>query len=103
VVPGANLAVTGEADCLLYRRGIPVLPDILAGSGGSLSMEGLFAPEDHPRPDEVLAHVKTRMMELVQQVLARSRAEQISPSQAAMRICAEALPQPGTRPYGRIC
>lgn len=103
VVPGANLAVTAEADCLLHRRGIPVLPDMLAGCGGSLSMEGLFAPEEHPRPDEVLAHVRARMTQLVHRVLDRSRAEHVPPSQAAMRICAEALPQPGTRPYGRTC
>jgi len=100
VVPGANLAVTAEADRLLHRKNIPVLPDLLSGSGGSLSMEGLFAPKDHPDPAEVLAHVEKRMTQLVNQILARSVAEGISPTQAALCTCAEAVPRPGTRPYG---
>lgn len=103
VVPGANLAVTAEADQLLHRRGIPVLPDILAGCGGSLAMEGLFAPDRHPQPEEVLAHVRERMTGLVRRVLTRSLVEHISPSRAALRICAESVPQPGTRAYGRPC
>jgi len=32
-----------------------VLPDFLAGCGGSLSMEGLFGPANHPEAEEVLA------------------------------------------------
>lgn len=100
VVPGANLAVTAEADHLLYQRGIMVLPDLLSGSGGSLSMEGLFAPKDHPDPAMVLNHVENRMRQMVKQILARSLAEQISPAQAALRTCGEIVPRPGTRPYG---
>lgn len=100
VVPGANLAVTAEADHLLHQKGILVLPDLLTGSGGSLSMEGLFAPEDIPSPEGVLGHVEQRMTQLVNQTLARSLAEKISPAQAALRTCGEFVPQPGTRPYG---
>ncbi|MFO7606950.1 MAG: Glu/Leu/Phe/Val dehydrogenase dimerization domain-containing protein, partial [Desulfurivibrionaceae bacterium] len=48
VVPGANLAVPEESEAILDRRGIPVLPDFLAGCGGSLSMEGLHGPDLHP-------------------------------------------------------
>lgn len=102
VVPGANLAVTAEADHVLYQRGIVVLPDLLSGSGGSLSMEGLFAPKDHPDPAAVLEHVEKRMAQIVQQTLARSLAEKITPAQAALRTCAEIVPQPGTRPYGNV-
>jgi glutamate dehydrogenase (NAD(P)+) len=100
LVPGANLAVTAGGEDLLYRRGIVALPDFLAGSGGSLSMEGLFAPADHPGPAEVLAHVGQRMDRAVKQILARSRLEKISPTRAALKICGEKLPQPGARPYG---
>lgn len=102
VVPGANLAVTDEADNLLYQRGITVLPDLLAGSGGSLSMEGLFSPHDHPGPAAVLAHVEQRMTKLVKQTLDRSMAESISPARAALRICSEAVSPPDTKPYGDL-
>ncbi|GAB4343659.1 MAG: hypothetical protein Kow0089_19620 [Desulfobulbaceae bacterium] len=101
VVPGANLAVTEAADTLLHERDIVVVPDFLAGCGGSLSMEGLFAPDEHPAPEEVLAHVEKRMVGLVGRILARSREEGVSPTVAARRACAEIVPQPGTRPYGR--
>jgi len=100
MVPGANLAVTAEAENLLARGGALVLPDFLAGSGASLSMEGLFAPQEHPTPPQILAHVEQRMAGLVRQTLTRSTAEGITPTQAARRICAETVPQPGTRPYG---
>ena len=99
MVPGANLAVTAEADYLLHQRGIVVLPDLLSGSGGSLSMEGLFSPKDHPDPIDVLDHVEKRMGQIVHQTLARSLEEKISPAQAALRSCAEIVLQPGTRPY----
>jgi glutamate dehydrogenase (NAD(P)+) len=100
VVPGANLAITPEAENLLGRGGALVLPDFLAGCGGSLSMEGLFAPLDHPTPAQILAHVEQRMAKLVRETLTRSRAEGVTPTQAAWRICTERVPQPGTRPYG---
>jgi glutamate dehydrogenase (NAD(P)+) len=100
VVPGANLAVTEAADSLLFERGIIVLPDLLSGCGGSLSMAGLFGPENHPGPEEVLAHVEKQMTTLVNQTLARSRSENIPPSLAALRICSEAVPVPGVKPYG---
>jgi glutamate dehydrogenase (NAD(P)+) len=100
VVPGANLAVTSGSENLLHQRGILALPDFLAGSGGSLSMEGLFAAKDHPRPAEVLDHVAQRMTKIVSQTLSRSRQERTTPTQAALDICGETAPQPGTRPYG---
>lgn len=100
VVPGANLAVTSEADQLLFAKDIIVLPDLLAGSGGSLSMEGLFAPETHPEPQEVLDHVEQRMTVLVKQILKRSKSDQCTPYSAALKTCAEIVPEPGTRPYG---
>jgi glutamate dehydrogenase (NAD(P)+) len=101
VVPGANLAVPRESIELLHEKSILVLPDFLAGCGGSLSMEGLFGPDEHPGPDAVLAHVETKMSELVLKILARSTREQITPTEAALRFCEETVCQPETRPYGK--
>ena len=99
VVPGANLAVAAGAEALLSQKGVLVLPDFLAGCGGSLAMEGLFGPPEPPAPEQVLAHVGRRMAEMVRRVLSRSEAERISPTAAALRICAETVTPPG-RPYG---
>lgn len=102
VVPGANLAITAEGDILLHQLGILALPDLLTGSGGSLCMEGIFAPTNLPDPEDVLVHVEQRMTQLVKQTLARSLAETITPAHAALCICSESVPQPGTRPYGNL-
>ena len=36
IVEGANGPTTAEADAILARRGIPVLPDVLANAGGAI-------------------------------------------------------------------
>jgi len=101
VVPGANLAVPKESDAILHRRHIPVLPDFLAGCGGSLSMEGLYGPDSHPTAQEVLDHVGNRMQELVRQVIDESHTDNCPLSEAALRICAKRQDRPDCRPYGR--
>jgi len=99
VVPGANLAVPPESESILHDRGIVVLPDFLAGCGGSISMEGLFGPKSHPEPEAVLAHVRKRMTSLVAKVLARSRELHISPTAAALQYCDEAIILGDGKPY----
>jgi glutamate dehydrogenase (NAD(P)+) len=103
VVPGANLAVPPDSQDILQEKSVIVLPDYLAGCGGSLSMEGLFGPTDHPRAQSVLDHVNTKMFEIVSRVLEKCQRENISPTAAADRLCREAgrLPGPDTRPYGK--
>ncbi len=102
VVPGANLAVTEKAEKILNDRGVVVLPDFLAGCGGSLSMEGLFGPEEHPEPAEVIQYVKEKMAILVKQVLEKSKREKVSPTNAALSICDEVELITGQKPYGNI-
>ena len=100
IVPGANLAVTKESAKILHDRSILVLPDFLPGCGGSLSMEGLFGPQEHPDAQSVIAHVEKKMMEIVYRVLERSERESISPTDSALQFCDESVCLPDTRPYG---
>ncbi|MFO7607423.1 MAG: hypothetical protein R6W72_14105, partial [Desulfurivibrionaceae bacterium] len=101
LVPGANLAVSEESEAILDRRDIPVLPDFLAGCGGSLSMEGLHGPDLHPTARQVLDHIESRMGELVRQVIDESFAGRCSLREAALGICAGRKDYPDSRPYGR--
>jgi glutamate dehydrogenase (NAD(P)+) len=101
VVPGANLAVTAESDTILAERDIPLVPDFLAGCGGSLSMEGLYGPDQHPSPQEVLDHVRNKMQVLVKQVMKRCVKDGCTPTEAALKICNERVDHPGSRPYGK--
>jgi Glutamate/Leucine/Phenylalanine/Valine dehydrogenase len=34
VLPGANIAVTADAEHELHQRGVPTLPDLIANAGG---------------------------------------------------------------------
>ena len=100
VVCGANLAVSREAEDLLHERGVIVVPDFVAGCGGSLSMDGLFGPAITPTGEEVLGYVDARMRSIVTEVLSRSRDRGITARQAAMEICSSAPRMPEERPYG---
>ncbi len=99
VVCGANLAVTPEAEKILDQRGILLVPDMVAGCGGSLSMQGLFGPRHPPTVQEVLEHVEKRMTAIVGRLLRYGQAEKIPPRQAALRICAATPIMPDSRPY----
>ena len=98
---GANLAVIPEAQQTLHDRGIFLVPDMIAGCGGSLSMEGLFAPDSLPTPQEVLQHVHTKTRAIVKKTLSRSKQEDRLPRDIALQLCSEAILYPGTRPYGK--
>jgi glutamate dehydrogenase (NAD(P)+) len=102
VVPGANLAITKEAERVLHERGIITIPDFLAGCGGSLSMDGLFGPSFHPSAQNVLDHVDKRMRSIVKKILARSQKDGITPREAALSLCSEATIYPEARPYGPL-
>ena len=102
IASGANLAVTEEAEHILHERAIPVVPDMVAGCGGSLSMEGLYGPEALPSAEDVLAHIDRKTRQIVKTMLERSQQENISPREAALRLCAEAPLYPDARPYGPL-
>jgi glutamate dehydrogenase/leucine dehydrogenase len=103
VVCGANLAVTNEAEAILHQRGILLIPDMVAGCGGSLSMQGLFGPDALPSVQDVLHHVDRKTRAIVKNLLQRSHEEGISPREAALRICAETPLYPDSKPYGELC
>ncbi len=100
VVCGANLAVTPAAERILHERGILLVPDMVAGCGGSLSMAGLFGPEVTPEVEDVLSFVERKMRHMVNRVCSRSKASGVSTREAAMQLCKEAPLMPGVKPYG---
>jgi len=102
VVPGANLAVTEDAEKILHERGILTLPDFVPGCGGSLSMDALFGPRSEPSVQDVFDHVEKRMRSIVQNVLERSRRDNVLPREAALAICSETPTYPDAKPYGPL-
>ena len=102
VVEGANLAAGPEAERILNQRGILVVPDFVAGSAGSLSVDGLFGPPEPPSARQVLEHVERRMRAIVSEVIRRSRRDGCTTREAALAICSEVIPEPDSRPYGHF-
>ncbi len=102
IVCGANLATTREAEEILHKRGVIVIPDLIAGSGGSVSMDGLFGPIYPPSVQDVLDHVDTKMRGIIKNVIKRSKQDDLIPRDAALRICSEAPIYPEVKPYGNL-
>ena len=72
IAEAANFSLSSEADSILAERGIHVLPDIVAGAGGVLSVGGLFSSVDVPAAADVLQYVDSRMNALVDRIMAAS-------------------------------
>jgi glutamate dehydrogenase (NAD(P)+) len=100
VVVGANCGLTAPAQRALERRGVTVIPDFVAGAGGSASMEALFGPSRLPRPEAVMTQIAVLITELVSDLLSGARDRHVTPTQVAEDIAAAALVAPGDRPYG---
>lgn len=99
VIPGANLAITMDGDVALYERGIISLPSFVAGCGGSLSMNGLFGPDQSPTPRQVLDFIAGAMASMVKKILSKSVTEKINPTQAAQLISQTESMASGRKPY----
>ncbi len=69
VAPGANIAVTWEAEKLLIRRGIICLPDFVANSGGVLGGTMQFAGISHRR---IVATIRFGMLAAAGELLEKS-------------------------------
>ncbi|MBI5787556.1 MAG: Glu/Leu/Phe/Val dehydrogenase [Candidatus Schekmanbacteria bacterium] len=102
VVEGANLPASPEAEGILKQRGILVVPDFVAGSAGSLSVDGLFGPPQPVDARYVLDHIEWRMRSIVKEVVSRSEKDHTTTRQAALDICSEVKPNPEAKPYGHF-
>lgn len=90
----ANGPTTLEADTILNKKGIIVIPDILANAGGvAVSYFEWEQNRAHARwvKAEVLAKLKTMMESAVERVWAESQAKHISLRDAAYAVAVRAL------------
>lgn len=101
VVVGANLGLRPQAEDILHRRGVPVVPDFVGGCGGSASMDALFGPPSCPTPQQVLDRLASRMRTLVAEILDQAAFLGVTPRQAALAVGEANRPTASGRPYGR--
>jgi glutamate dehydrogenase/leucine dehydrogenase len=101
VVVGANLGLAESLEALFHTRGITVVPDFVAGCGGSASMDALFGPLRCPSAAGVLNGTAVRMHALVRHIIDRSQSEGHTPRAAALTISSSQRTVPGLKPYGQ--
>ncbi|HEX7456672.1 MAG TPA: Glu/Leu/Phe/Val dehydrogenase [Candidatus Nanoarchaeia archaeon] len=88
IVEAANLAVRPDAEVTLYKKGVLVVPDIVANAGGVISS---YAEYRGYNPKQMFKLVERKIERNVGTVLGKSKAEKITPRQAALKIARERL------------
>jgi glutamate dehydrogenase (NAD(P)+) len=86
ISPGANVPVTSDAEPLLLRRGILLIPDFVANCGGVLgsSMKRTGLKEDYIR-----GFLARKIGEQVVRVIKAAEKERLTPTVCAQRIAEE--------------
>ena len=83
VLEGANIPATPEAEALLHRRGIVVVPDFIANAGGVICAAAEY---QHGNEATAFAQIAEKIRRNTQEVLERSRQEAIEPRRAAIDL-----------------
>ncbi|MFE6954713.1 Glu/Leu/Phe/Val dehydrogenase dimerization domain-containing protein [Streptomyces sp. NPDC057696] len=92
IVEAANMPVLPEAEGLLARRGITVLPDVVVNSGTNAWWWWTLFGDIEANADEAFAYTRRSMRALIDQMLARAEADGTTPRAAAHAIVADRLP-----------
>jgi glutamate dehydrogenase (NAD(P)+) len=90
VAPGANAAVTREAETALQAAGALVVPDFVANAGGILASH--FWPLELPS-SALEALLERRYRAIVRGLLARATRDGVAPAELARRLAGERLVQ----------
>jgi glutamate dehydrogenase (NAD(P)+) len=89
VVEAANLPVTPEADAILHRRGIVVVPDFVANAGGAGAFAAALAENVEPTAAAVLAHIGATIGGWTERILDEARRRDVPPREAAQSLLDE--------------
>ncbi|MET9513337.1 Glu/Leu/Phe/Val dehydrogenase dimerization domain-containing protein [Streptomyces flavidovirens] len=92
IVEAANMPVLPDAEVLLARRGVTVLPDVVVNSGTNAWWWWTLFGDIGADADEAFAYTRRSMRALIDQMLARAEADGSTPRAAAHAIVADRLP-----------
>ncbi|WP_405997393.1 Glu/Leu/Phe/Val dehydrogenase dimerization domain-containing protein [Streptomyces sp. NBC_00829] len=92
IVEAANMPVLPDAEEMLARRGITVLPDVVVNSGTNAWWWWTLFGDIGADADEAFAHTRRSMRALTAHMLARAEADGITPRAAAHAIVDDRLP-----------
>jgi glutamate dehydrogenase/leucine dehydrogenase len=86
ILEGANIPATPEAEAILHRRGILVVPDFIANAGGVICAAVEYGGGSESAAFEQIAE---KIRRNTQEVLERSRRESREPRSTAMEMAQE--------------
>jgi len=99
VAVGANDGLSPQEYGRLAARDVFVVPDVVAGCGGSAAMDALFAPADLPRADTVLETIAGTMDALTNQLFEET-GQGMTTWDAAMQMASRPSLPVDAPPYG---
>jgi glutamate dehydrogenase/leucine dehydrogenase len=88
IVEAANLAVRPDAEVTLHKRGVLIVPDIVANAGGVISS---YAEYRGYNPKQMFKLVERKIKRNLGAVLGKAKAEKTTPREAALKIARERL------------
>ena len=94
IVEGANAPTTKEADEILLKKGIPVVPDFLANAGGVVASYDEWAMAksgSRTSKEETYATIRKALMDAFKEVLDYSSKHEVSLRKAALALAAGRL------------
>ncbi|TSC56309.1 MAG: glutamate dehydrogenase (NAD(P)+) [Parcubacteria group bacterium Greene0714_21] len=86
IVEGANIPLSEKIEAELWRKGVVVVPDIVANAGGVISS---YAEYRGYNPKRMFEIVQKKIEESTRKVMARSLKEKKNPRDIAMQIAKE--------------
>ena len=88
IVEAANLAVRPDAEITLHKKGVLIVPDIIANAGGVISS---YAEYRGYNPKQMFKLIERKINRNLGTVLGKAKAEKITPREAALKIARERL------------
>ena len=90
IIEAANLPVRPDAEIILDKKGILIIPDIIANAGGVISS---YAEYRGYNPKQMFRLVERKIRKNVRSVLEKAKNEKKTPREAALEIAKERLYQ----------
>lgn len=88
IVEGSNIPIKPEIEEKLHKKGIFVVPDFVANSGGVISS---YIEYTGGTADDVFPMVEKKIREATKKVLEKAKTKKICPREAALEIAKERL------------
>lgn len=96
IVEAANIPATYAAEQMLHERGILVVPDFVANSGGVISS---YVEYKGGKPDDIWPLIEKKVRKSTKLTLQRTSKENISPRDAALQLAKEKVREAMANPW----